>query len=119
MTGASIASRRTFRVAMRMSVTTTLSPSAISVVSDGRDLVVPVDLEVHRLQHVGDGQRGDLALLQVAGAPSLMCSTLGVTTARERPLRPIEEPRLVDRSAPSKRRPISPRALATSVELTQ
>ena len=52
-------------------------------------------------------------------APILSSSFLGVTTSRAIPSRPMPALRDVDRSAPRNREPISPRAAATSVEVTQ
>ncbi len=101
-----------------MSLTTTLSPLAISVVSDGvtlscRSTSKPIESSTSATVSAAT------FFMRRSLAPSLMRTTLGVTTFSDRPVRPIEELRLVERSAPSKRRPISLSALATSVELTQ
>ncbi len=101
-----------------MSVTTILSPSAISVVSEGRTLSC---LSTSKPADLSTSATVSAVILRFFSclAPSLRWTTFGVTTSRVKPLRPIEEPRLADRSAPSKRRPISPSALATLVEFTQ
>ncbi len=117
-TGASTTSRCTLRVAMRMSVTTTLSPSLISVRSEGVTLSC-LSTSKSMVSSTSATVSAVTVRLRRSLAPSLRCTTLGVTTSSVRPLRPIEELRLADRSAPSKRRPISPSALATSVEFTQ
>ncbi len=66
----STTSLATLRVTTRMRVTTTLSPSAISVSSRGFTGVVVVDGHAELVEDVADGERGDPRLRDLlAGRP--------------------------------------------------
>ena len=59
------------------------------------------------------------SFLTVLPLPTFTVRVFGVTTVRLIPPRSMSALRLAERSAPEKRRPISARALSTSVEVTQ
>ena len=108
----------TCRVTTRTSVKTTLSPSSswcfgAGVISSVLPTLTPISFSASStVSAVSWRLTGFLS-------PIFTVSVLGVTTSSVRPSRSIEPPRLVESSAPLKRRPISPRAPATLVEVTQ
>ena len=119
MVSKSTASRLTRLVTTWMSVKTTLSPSSSVVFEAGlgprRDSSTSTSISLSASSTVS------AVSLRVTGfLPAIASlSFLGVTTSRAMPSRSMPAPRLVDRSAPRKRSPISPSAAATSVEVTQ
>ena len=100
-------SRLTRLVTVLIRVTTTLSPSssggAEGRARPGRRCRPSTPSSSSRSRDV---ERGDGASSSALAAPTLRVTRLGVTTSRARPPRSMSAPRLTERAAPAKRRPI-------------